>query len=431
MALEVRKGTITAPSTGTTPVRQNVTGLPFQPKAVVFFSAGISTSNTSTQAIIEMFGAMTSATAQFVVANADDGNISTTNAGRVARFGTECICLLSNGTPTIEKLAKFVSFNADGFSIDWTQVSTTTGLIVHYLAIGGTDVTNATIVEVTPNTTTNGVTQAISMGFQPDCVLTCSPAVPSTTAIVDSTISIGAATRLPSTKQYATFWFDNDGATATDAAVYSTTARMGATPSSTAIKDADFSLSSWDASGITINWNDAVATTTQRFYMLALKGGQYDLVNVTAASATGNQNVPVSFQPTGLLMFGSGEITDTDTTASSATTESMYYVGAADSVINQGGVVYNTVDASTRGPFRRNSNTLFWQQITTTNGTSAAAASVTALSASQVTLNWTTANTATRKAAMVVFGSTATAPPTIPPRPTVVPSYAVMRAATR
>jgi hypothetical protein len=188
MALEVRKGTITAPSTGTTPVRQNVTGLPFQPKAVVFFSAGISTSNTSTQAIIEMFGAMTSATAQFVVANADDGNISTTNAGRVARFGTECICLLSNGTPTIEKLAKFVSFNADGFSIDWTQVSTTTGLIVHYLAIGGTDVTNATIVEVTPNTTTNGVTQAISMGFQPDCVLTCSPAVPSTTAIVDSTI---------------------------------------------------------------------------------------------------------------------------------------------------------------------------------------------------------------------------------------------------
>jgi hypothetical protein len=63
-----------------------------------------------------MFGAMTSATAQFVVANADDGNVSTTNAGRVARFGTECICLLSNGTPTIDALAKFVSFNADGFS---------------------------------------------------------------------------------------------------------------------------------------------------------------------------------------------------------------------------------------------------------------------------------------------------------------------------
>jgi hypothetical protein len=208
-----------------------------------------------------MFGAMTSATAQFVVANADDGNISTTNAGRVARFGTECICLLSNGTPTIEKLAKFVSFNADGFSIDWTQVSTTTGLIVHYLAIGGTDVTNATIVEVTPNTTTNGVTQAISMGFQPDCVLTCSPAVPSTTAIVDSTISDRRRDAFcRATKQYASFWFDNDGvATATDAAVYSTNARMGATPSSTAIKDADFSLSSWDASGITINWNDAVA----------------------------------------------------------------------------------------------------------------------------------------------------------------------------
>jgi hypothetical protein len=195
------------------------------------------------------------------------------------------------------------------------------------------------------------VTQAISFGFQPDCVLTCSPAVPSTTAIVDATISIGAATgclRRSSTRRSGS---TTTVATATDAAVYSTTARMGATPSSTAIKDADFSLSSWDASGITINWNDAVATTTQRFYMLALKGGQYDLVNVTAASATGNQNVPVSFQPTGLLMFGSGEITDTDTTASSATTESMYYVGAADSVINQGGVVYNTVDGRHVGPF--------------------------------------------------------------------------------
>src|SRR3954447_14757560 len=411
MALEVRKGTITAPNTGTTPVRQNVTGLPFQPKAVVFFSAGISTNNTSTQAILEMFGAMTSATAQFVVANADDGNVSTTNAGRVARFGTECICLLSNGTPTIDALAKFVSFNADGFSLDWTDLPNSTGLVVHYLAIGGTDVTNATIVQVTPSTTTNGVTQAISMGFQPDCVLTCSPAVPSTTAVVDSTISIGAATRLPSTKQYATFWFDNDGVTTGDAAVYSTTARMGATPSSTAVKDADFSLSSWDAAGITVNWNDAVAATTQRFYMLALQGGQYDIVNVTAASATGTQNVPVSFQPTGGLLFGSGEITDTDTTASSATTESMFYVGAFDSVVNQGGVVYDTVDGSTSANrnWRRNSNTVLWQQITTTSGTSAAAASVTALSASQVSLNWTTANTAARKAAMLVFGSTASA----------------------
>jgi hypothetical protein len=127
MALEVRKGTITAPSTGTTPVRQNVTGLPFQPKAVVFFSASISTNNTSTQTILEMFGAMTSATAQFVVANGDDGNVSTTNAGRVARFGTECICLLSNGTPTIDALAKFVSFNADGFSLDWTDLRTRRG----------------------------------------------------------------------------------------------------------------------------------------------------------------------------------------------------------------------------------------------------------------------------------------------------------------
>jgi hypothetical protein len=403
MALEVRKGTITAPSTGTPPVRQNVTGLPFQPKAVVFFSASISTNNTSTQAILEMFGAMTSATAQFVVANGDDGNVSTTNAGRVARFGTECICLLSNGTPTIDALAKFVSFNADGFSLDWTDTSGSTGLIVHYLAIGGTDVTNASIVEVTPSTTTNGVTQAISFGFQPDCVLVCSPAVPSTSAGVDATISIGAATRSPSTKQY-----------------------------STAIKDADFSLSSWDASGITINWNDAVATTTQRFYMLALAGGQYDIVNVTAASATGTQAVPVSFQPTGGLLFGSGEITDTDTTASSATTESMFYVGAFDSVVNQGGVVYDTVDGSTSANrnWRRNSNTVLWQQITTTSGTSAAAASVTGLSASQVTLNWTTANTATRKAAMVVFGSTASTA-VYPARPTVVPSYAVMRAATR
>jgi hypothetical protein len=411
MALAVRKGTITAPNTGTVPVRQNVTGLPFQPKAVVFFSASISTNNTSTQAIIEMFGAMTSVTAQFVVANADDGNVSTTNSGRVSRFGTECICLLSNGTPTIDALAKFVSLNADGFSIDWTDLPSSSGLIVHYLAIGGTDVTNATIVEVTPSTTTNGVTQAISFGFQPDCVLVCSPAVPSTTAVVDATISIGAATRSPSTKQYATFWFDNDGVTTGDAAVYSTTARMGATPSSTAIKDADFSLASWDAAGITVNWNDAVAATTQRFYMLALAGGQYDLVNVTAASATGTQAVPVSFQPTGGLLFGSGEITDTDTTASSATTESMFYVGGFDSVVNQGGVVYDTVDGSTSANrnWRRNSNTLLWQQITTTAGTSAAAASVTALSASQVTLNWTTANTAGRKAAMLVFGSTASA----------------------
>jgi hypothetical protein len=415
MAFEVRKGTLVAPSTGAMPVRQNITGLPFQPKAVIFFDATSASLNTTQNSILHSFGAAVSSTSQFAIAAASDGAGATTaNTGRISRINTECIVLPLNGNPAINGLARFVSFNADGFSLDWTDTMASSGVLVHYMAFGGADLTNVAIAEVTPSSTTNGTTQAVNFGFAPDAIITTTPGVPSTTGIADANICIGAAVRQPSTSQYAAFWFENDGAAPMDLAVYAARNRAGAAPGSTATKDADYSISAWTGTGVTITWDDAPAQLTQRHYMLAFKGGRYEIDFIGSPAATGNQTITTDFEPRGVFFFGSGDITDTDNTASSSTAASNFMIGGVDASLNQGTVAFVQTDAnSTAVSRRRQSTTQAVTWISGTTGTVAATASVQSggITPTGYTLNWGTANATSWKFAGLAFFDTFIPPP--------------------
>jgi hypothetical protein len=411
MSVDTYKGTLIAPATGTPPVRQNATGLPFAPRAVLFFSACAGTLNATQTGLMECFGAAVSAAQQFVVANASDGSGIASNAARVSRT-TECVCLPLNGTPTIDALASFVALDGDGFTLDWADLAATSGQVVHYLAIGGEDILDAAIVVVTPSTTTNGVTQAITFGFRPDFVLTVSPAVPSVSGIVDANMCIGAAARLPSTQQYAAYWFENDGAANMDLSVYSAQNRMGAMPSSTAVKDADYSLASWDAAGITITWDDAPAALTGRVYMLGLRGGQYEFDYVSSPTSPGTQSISTAFAPKGVLLFGSSDPTDTDNTASASTADSQFTVGACDSGLRQGTNVFIQQDANaTSVAKRRTSSSKATTWLTGTAGTLQAEAAISAISGSGYTLDWTSASATVRKLCGIAIGDSNPAPP--------------------
>jgi hypothetical protein len=95
----------------------------------------------------------------------------------------------------------------DGISLDWTDTAATANMVVHGLALGGEDLLNATIVDIVPISITNGATQPVVIGFQPDCLIFASPAVPSTTGIVDANWCVGVATRSPA-GNYGAFWFE-------------------------------------------------------------------------------------------------------------------------------------------------------------------------------------------------------------------------------
>jgi hypothetical protein len=406
VTVQAYKGTISPPTTGTVPVRANVIGMPFAPLVVLFFSASTATLNGSVAGLLECFGAAT-ALNQFVVANGSDAAVTTSNAGRISRT-TECVCLPLNGTPAIDVLGRLASLNGDGFSVDWTDLAASSGMVVHYLAIGGEDILNATIVEITPSTTTNGATQAVTVGFMPDAIIFASPAVPSTAGIVDANICIGAARRLPSTQQYATFWFENDATTTRDCAVYSTTARCVALPSSTAVKDADASIASWDAAGFTLTWDDAPATLTQKVYAICIQGGQWQIDALQTATVTGTQSVTTAFQPRGVMLFSTSDATDADTTASAATTDSAFAIGAADDALRQGANSFLQQDGNaTSFAKRRTSTTKVISHMTGTAGTLQSEAAVTGMGASSFTLNWTTANATQKRFAALSMGDNA------------------------
>jgi hypothetical protein len=412
MALETALGTIVVPNTGTLPVARTVAGLAFQPKFDIYYSASVATFDTTNQHIRDCIGAARSPTEQFCIAMGSDGaGAAAGNTGRFARYGTECIGLTSNGTPLVEALATFVQFNADGFQVNFTDTATAAGMEVSYLAVGGSDITNVAFQQVTPVSTTNGATQAITFGFPPDCVLFFSPAVPNTTAIVDANTCIGVATRVTG-QQYTSFWFENDGAANMDCCVYSTNQRCHSQPGTTAVKDADATIQSWDATGVTLLWNDAVAATTARVYAIGIQGGQWELVQILAPTSPGTVTYPTTYTPKGLFVFGTTDPTDTDATASAATVDSCVTIGAVDSALHQGNVSYIQRDANATSVCqRRQSKTRLSSWMTGTTGTLAADGQVTNLGNTSFDINWTTATAGTRRFVALVMGETPAAVP--------------------
>lgn len=405
MSVQAYKGTVTAPNTGTLPVRQTVTGLPFAPRVVLFFSAATSALNSSQAGMMECFGAAT-AREQFVIANASDAAVATTNAGRYSRT-TECIYLPLNGTPAVDAAARCASLNGDGFSLDWTDLAASSGLVTHYLALGGEDIRDAAIVEITPATTTNGATQAVAVGFQPDLVLFATPSLPGAGGIVDANISVGVACRSPAA-QYAAFLFENDATTTRDCGVYNTTGRAGALCSSTPLKDADWTVTAWSSTGFTMTWDDAPAALTARVYAICVQGGQYQVDALQTATATGDQAVSTAFAPRAILMFGATDATDADTTISTTTVDSGFSVGAADSALRQGGNTFLQQDGNaTSFAKRRTSTTKATTWLTGTAGTLLAEASVSAMGTGSFTLNWSTANATRRRFAVLSIGDNA------------------------
>jgi hypothetical protein len=410
MTVQARKITLAPPNSGTVPVRRDYYGYGFAPVGVLLWSACTATTDGTVTGILESFGAATQ-NGQFCVANASDAAVTTSNAGRYGRT-TECVCLPLTGTPTIDALARLASMGGDGFSLDWTDTAATANMVVHGLVLGGDDLTNAAIADIVPTSTTDGATQPVTLGFMPDCLIFASPAVPSTTGIVDANWCVGVATRSPA-GNYGAFWFENDATTTRDCAVYATTLRALGLPGATAVKDADFTISSWDALGFTITWNDAPTGLTPHVYCLALQGGQYQLDALQTATATGTQGVSTSFKPRAIVSFGSTDATDADTTASAATTDSGYALGACDDQLRQGGYSFLQQDGNATSFATRRSSTKFTTWLTGTTGGLLAEASVSALAASSYTLNWTTANATRRRLACLAIGDNAVQNPVI------------------
>ena len=165
-----------AKSTGVAPATQALTGFGFAPQAghfalILWTSGGTVDGTIQTQATRDAracigFVSGTAAAEQYAAASVSD-----TDGGGGGRRTTQKALLLTDAIgATVVSEASVTSLDSDGVTLTWTTNSVTEAQIIHYLAIGGSDVQSKVIRYTSPAGAGNFSTTGA--GFQPNLLLT-------------------------------------------------------------------------------------------------------------------------------------------------------------------------------------------------------------------------------------------------------------------
>jgi hypothetical protein len=289
MSLATKVGSFTVPAaTG----NQAVTGLGFQPKAVIFFgdrrSADGGSGSAASNGDMSPFWGMAVSSASRV---AMYDNQDFTDAAATVDATK---CFVSKSGATTNFAADLVSMDGDGFTVNFATANAT-AYVVNYIALGGSDLTNVAIVSFTANTATGN--QAVTgAGFKPDALIAmCVDKFAGAFGAYQIGFGVSATQRGTSSANY-------DG---TNAGRYQANDKFIGIPKGVGLQRlAD--LVTLDADGFTVNWTTAAAAGPT-VYALCLKGGQYFVGSFTQKTSTGSQSTTgVGFTPTGLLMTSVG-----------------------------------------------------------------------------------------------------------------------------
>jgi len=280
-------GSFTNPTSSGT---QTISGLDFQPTAVMFWvSDATSWAEGNSQAAYGFAGTSDSnITSGYLSIASEDANATSATS---SRLGSAAIGLYDHTGAALNEAA-LASFNTDGFTLNWT-ITATTAYTVHYLALGGSDLTNAAVVTHWQKLTT-GAQVVTGVGFQPDCVLHIGAmddfAAPHTSAyeypVFGAMDSLG--------NQWAQFLYDVPSVNPTQTGRLQLTDSCIAVcnPSGTVTTKASFT--SMDVDGFTLNYG-TTSGFGNFFLGLCLKGGSFEVGSFNKSTSTGGtQTVSVT-----------------------------------------------------------------------------------------------------------------------------------------
>ncbi len=300
--------------TGAVGTTTQVTGTGFQPKAVLFWWSGLTTTVDFTGGLVHKrgFGVAVSPTDRRAVYSQSMGlaDPTATDAGHhdAAAIGA----LTTAGA--IDGLADLQSMDSNGFTLIIDD-QFATNLRVHYLALGGSELTNVgSGIFTEPGAT--GSQNITTVGFQPDAVVLFSAMIgadPPGTA-VDSTMMLGAAA---GSTPVDAVWAggSNDAAATAQTISYSRAGESIALfDSAVTLTDGRAEVSSWLSNGFQVNWLERAGS--RRVHYLALKGGQYLVGDLLTEKDTVTTIVEgaFGFQPKGALLASHGTTQSTQDT---------------------------------------------------------------------------------------------------------------------
>jgi 6-phosphogluconolactonase (cycloisomerase 2 family) len=387
----------------TTTGTQTITGLGFQPKAIIFYWSR-NTANATAAVPRSQGVGFTDCTNQRAVAIAEDDNANTSNAGRY-RTESNVIVILSNGNPTVGSRATFTSCNADGFTINWA-VSEARADIINYIAIGGPDVTNVKAGTFTLAAAT-GIQNITGVGFQPDFAMFLWGFTENVdTASAGLEMGMGFADYGNNQGSILNCVQDNQ---ANNSTKYSQqrTDNVILLSSLTCAQDALAAFNGFTADGFRLNVSDAPAAATPIFY-LAIKGGSHAVGNFLQPTATGVQTISgTGFQPNLVVLFSRNQAAGTTLTAPST-----FSIGAANATTSRAGVwgQSRNVDPSNAAVYTDNTKIIIMRTLSGTGGTGTinAQADFAGFTSDGFQLNWTTVDTTQRQIIYWAFGPSPT-----------------------
>jgi hypothetical protein len=387
----------------TTTGTQTITGLGFQPKAIIFYWSR-NTSNATAQVPRSQGVGFTDCTNQRAVAIAEDDNAGTSNAGRY-RTESNVIVILSNGNPTVGSRATFTSCNSDGFTINWA-VSEARADIINYIAIGGPDVTNVRAGTFTLAATT-GIQNITGVGFRPDFVMFLWGFTENVdTASAGLEMGIGFADYNNNQGSILNCVRDNQANNSTKLSQQRTD-NVVLLSDLTCAQDALAAFNGFTSDGFQLNVSDAPGAATPIFY-LAIKGGSHAVGNFLQPTTTGVQTISgTGFQPNSVVLFSHNQVAGTALTAPST-----FSIGAANATTSRAGVwgQSRNVDPSQTAVYTDNTKIIIMRTLTGTGGagTINAQADFNGFTSNGFQLNWTTVDTTQRQIIYWAFGPSPT-----------------------
>jgi len=237
---------------------QSVTGLGFQPDAMIFISK---TENSigSQSNFHFMLGFAVSSTKRGVMDLASQNGQATSNTNRY-QIIDKCISGLSSGGGlTME--ADFVSFDADGFTIDITNAGGTAD-IVHWIAFKGGQYDVGSF----NSQTSSGNFSKTGVGFTPtNLILTSFLNATAGTVQTGNEFSLGVASS--STERFSAGENDEDGQASTESNSYSDDGKIYLNYNFGQTKNGDIDFVSFDGDGFTLNQTDADPSANEILYM--------------------------------------------------------------------------------------------------------------------------------------------------------------------
>lgn len=292
---------------------QAITGVGFKPKAIIFVMQN-SNQVASTDRYGLSYGFAAEDGTEFSAAFSGQDNVSTTSEHSIVDT-SRCIHVISHITGADTALATLVSMDEDGFTLNWTQIPTASGLQVwnyKYMCIGGDDIDTATVDIITAKA--SGGSQAYTdPGFTPDALFfSGGTAITANNTLRDTAgLVMGfAALDLDSSTitQVSVGSCAEGGVTTSDVFQrYDTTKCIVQPYISSGHQVRTAAVTSFDANGYTLNWtnnSDAVL-----FGVLAIKGGAWSTKTYANSTSAAEQPYADGYVVSeGEVIFATGEV---------------------------------------------------------------------------------------------------------------------------